>query len=629
MVHARPVYRPGARRRIGHVRDLTALVLRSGVVSHGRPLRTFRQMGALRRWGTTLAGLVAAAVARVPDRPAVIDERGMLTFAELDDRSTRLAVGLPLDGPRPRVGVLCRNHRGMVETLVACSKRGVEVVLINTGFGAGQVRAVLGELRMDLIVADAEFAPLLATVPIALRRTVVWADHAPGPEGGPPGPATGSGPFAAPPPATGHAGPTLDQIVHSAPAPKLAPPQVQSRTIVLSSGTTGRPKGARRRPRPGLWSLASMASRIPLRARQTMIIEAPLFHTWGYAALQMAWGLRAPVVLRRRFDPEATLRSIAAHRNTAVFLVPVMLHRIMELPEEVRGRYDASSLRIVALSGAALPGDLATRFMDAFGDRLYNVYGSTEVSWVSIATPKDLRADPRTAGRPPRNTSLSILDEDGAAVGRSTMGHIFVANELLFEGYTGGEPMEVRDGLLATGDLGHIDHRGLLFVDGRRDGIVVSGGENIVPRDVEDALTRLPQVHEVAVIGLPDATWGQRLAAYLVLRPGAALDADTVRAHVHDEVARYAVPRDVHFIDELPRNATGKVVHRWLAAGPRGSAPEGRVSWSRPPATPGARPRPGMELAAAPIPDDVDPPPPREDGPTAPDPAPGPSSAPQ
>jgi acyl-CoA synthetase (AMP-forming)/AMP-acid ligase II len=478
---------------------------------------------------------------------------------------------------------------------------------------------------------------------------VVWADHVPGPDGGPPGPATGSGAFAAvAATAAGHAGPTIDQIVHSAPAPELAPPQIQSRTIVLSSGTTGRPKGARRRPRPGLWSLASMASRIPLRARQTMIIEAPLFHTWGYAALQMAWGLRAPVVLRRRFDPEATLRSVASYRETAVFLVPVMLHRIMELPEEVRRRYDASSLRLVALSGAALPGDLATRFMDAFGDRLYNVYGSTEVSWVSIATPKDLRTDPRTAGRPPRNTSLAILDEEGRAVGRSTMGQIFVANELLFEGYTGGEPMEVRGGLLATGDLGHIDHRGLLFVDGRRDGVVVSGGENVVPRDVEDALARLPQVREAAVVGVPDAAWGQRLAAYIVLRPGAALDADAVRAHVHDEVARYAAPRDVHFIDELPRNATGKVVHRWLAAGPRGPAPEGRVSWSRPRAEPAAPaegawpppsgptrswrdPAPGVELAAAPIPDDIGSPPVGKGGPTgptggptAPDPASGP-----
>ncbi|XRQ13554.1 AMP-binding protein [Actinomadura welshii] len=590
MTHARPVYRPGVRRRIGHIRDLAALLLRTGLLFAGGPRRLGRQLGTLRRWGTTLAGLVAAAAARSPSRPALIDDEGVRTFAELDERAARLAAGLPLHGPRPRVGVLCRNHRGMVETLVACSRRGAEVVLLNTGFGTGQISAVLGELRPALIVADAEFAPLLRGVPVALRRNVVWADRRPGPPRAmplsapvpagtlPPPPRT----VPEPPPAPAERGPSIAEIIDSVPAPASGPgsgpPQIQSRTIMLSSGTTGRPKGARRPPRPGLWPLASMTSRIPLRARQTMIIEAPLFHTWGYAALQMAWALRAPVVLHRRFDPARTLRAVAAHPETTLFAVPVMLQRILELPPETRAAHDASSLRIAAVSGAALPGDLATRFMDEFGDRLYNVYGTTEASWVSIATPRDLRTDPRTAGRTPRNTSLAVLDEDGRRVGRSTIGQIFAANELLFEGYTGGEPTEVRDGLLATGDLGHIDDRGLLFVDGRSDGLVVSGGENVVPRDVEDALLRLPEVGEAAVVGVPDEEWGQRLAAYIVLRPGARLEADAVRAYVHEQVARYAVPRDVHFIPELPRNATGKVMYRWLTA-PPARRPEGRVEW--------------------------------------------------
>ncbi|WP_433462723.1 AMP-binding protein [Spirillospora sp. CA-128828] len=594
MTHARPTYRPGMRRRIGHIRDLTSLLLRTGLLFGGGPRRLVRQLRTLRRWGTTLAGLVASSAARSPARPALIDDEGVLTFAELDERAARLAAGLPLRGPRPRVGVLCRNHRGMAVTLVACSRRGAEVVLLNTGFGTGQIRAVLGELRPGLIVADAEFAPLLANVPIALRRTVLWADRRP-PAAAPlsaPVPAATLPPPPRPAPDADpgpvEPGPSIEEVIRSVPASAAvaAPPQIQSRTIMLSSGTTGRPKGARRPPRPGLWPLASMTSRIPLRARHTMIVEAPLFHTWGYAALQMAWALRAPVVLHRRFDPEQTLRAIASHRDVTLFAVPVMLQRVMELAPEVRAIYDTSSLRIAALSGAALPGDLATRFMDAFGDRLYNVYGSTEASWVSIATPRDLRLDPRTAGRPPRNTKLSILDGEGRRLGRSTRGQIFAANELLFEGYTGGEPMEVRDGLLSTGDLGHIDHRGLLFVDGRSDGMVVSGGENIVPGDVEDALQRLPEIHEVAVTGVADAEWGQRLAVYIVLRPGARLDADAVREYVHAQVARYAVPRDVHFIPELPRNATGKVVHRWLSARPDRPEPEGRVSWPQPPPWP-------------------------------------------
>jgi acyl-CoA synthetase (AMP-forming)/AMP-acid ligase II len=578
VVHAKPAYRPGARRRIGHIADLADLMFRTGLLFAGHPLRTPRQLRVLRRWGTTLAGLTVANAVRDPNRPAVIDDRGMLTFAQLDDRTSRLAAGLRLDGPRPRVGVLCRNHREMAETLIACSKSGAEVLMLNTGFGTGQLRSVLGELRVNALIADAEFAGLLSAVPPALRGRVLWTD----------------------PDATG--GVTTEQIINTTPAPRIGPPPVASRTITMTSGTTGRPKGARRPPHPGPWALASMVSRIPLRVRQTMIIEAPLFHTWGHAALQMALAMRSTVVLHRRFDPVTTLRSITLHRDTVVFAVPVMLQRIMELPEPVLRGHDVSRLRVIAVSGSPLPGDLAPRVMDVFGDKLYNVYGSTETAWATIAVPKELRAYPCTAGRPPRNTSVAILDPTGVPMPDGAIGRVHVANESLFEGYTSGEPLEIHDGRLSTGDLGHIGPDGLLFVDGREDGVVVSGGENVVPRDVENALARLPEVVEVAVTGVPDARWGQRLAAYIVPRPGAGLDPEAVRSYVHDHVARYAVPRDVHFVSELPRNATGKVVHRWLddPARPRRSHPEGRVSWPHPSA---GSPEPGRSQgpqAAAP-----------------------------
>jgi acyl-CoA synthetase (AMP-forming)/AMP-acid ligase II len=558
VVHARPVYRPGLRRRVGHTYELASLILRSGLFASGSQTRIHRHVETLRHWGTTLAGLAAAAAERGPDKPIVYDDRGVLTAGELHERVNRLAAGLPLDGPRPRVGILCRNHRGMVEALIAAGTCGAETVLLNTGFGAGQLRGVLSELRVDVLVADAEFAPLLALVPPALRRQVVWADSA------------------------GGEGPTLGQIIEATPYRRFEPPAVQGRTIVLSSGTTGRPKGARRPPRPGLGPLASLWSRIPFHTRDTVIIEAPIFHTWGFAAMQIALGMRCPIVLHRRFGPEATLHAIAGHRRPVLFAVPVMLQRIMELPDEVLRRYDASALRIAAVSGAAMPGDLATRFMDSFGDVLYNVYGSTEASWVSIATPRDLRVHPGTAGRPPRNTSLAILDDDGRPVPRGEIGRIFAANEMLFEGYTSGEPTEAWEGLLNTGDLGHVDRAGLLYVDGRADGLVVSGGENVVPRDVEDVLARISGVREVAVIGVPDEEYGQRLAAYLVLDPGARLTADSVRDHVRDQLARFAAPRDVHFIAELPRNATGKVVPRrlrGLEGGQTRRAPSG--SWIR------------------------------------------------
>ncbi|MEO3784611.1 AMP-binding protein [Actinocorallia sp. B10E7] len=576
MVHARPAYRPGLKQRLGHAVDLFFVLLGSGIVRLVHPVRTIRAVNALQEWGTTLGGLAKAAALAQPGKRAVIDDTGSLTYAELDERTDRLALALPLSGPRPRVGILCRNHRGLVEALVACGKRGAETVLLNTGAGPGQLRSVLSEFRPDLLVCDSEFAAALAACPPPLRGSIIWTD--------------------APMPG----GLLLERLIADAPPGHVGPPRSDGRVIMLSSGTGGRPKGARRRPRPGMGPLGSMLSRIPLRGRQTFVVDAPVFHMWGFAALQLGLGLRATIVLHRRFDPEQTLAELGRWRRCALFSVPVMIQRIMELPEAVRESYDTRGLRVVALSGSPLPGDLAHRFMDVFGDRLYNVYGSTEVSWVSIARPRELRINPATAGRPPRGTSVAVVGEEGGRLPRATIGRIFAGNENAFEGYTSGNPTEMWEGLLFTGDLGHLDSRGMLYVDGRHDGMVVSGGENVVPREIEDALARLPEIREVAVTGVEDAEYGQRLAAYIVLRPGAELDEDTVRSYIREQIARYAVPRDVFFIPELPRNATGKIVYRWLEGlrSGRVRTPEGRVAFWSEPGEPA--------LAAAPVPDDYD-----------------------
>ncbi|HEY8480224.1 MAG TPA: AMP-binding protein [Spirillospora sp.] len=526
-------------RRAALVARAGRVFVRSGMVRPGPPLRAARQLGALRRWGTLLGGTVVSAAARDPHRVAVVDDAGELTWAELDARTDRLAAALGEFGGTPRVAVLCRNHRGMVETLVACSKRGSDVLLLNPGMSTEQLTEVVREHEVEVVVADAEFGGFLGAVPDTVR-----AVEAGGPDS------------------------ELDKLIKTAPQVRAEPPPKAGRTVVLSSGTTGRPKGADRRSRPGLSPLVSVLSRIPYRVHERMVIEAPLFHTWGYAMFQAAIPLRATIVLHSRFDPRRTLRAIEDVRATALVAVPVMLQRIMDLPEDVRRGHDTSSLRIAAVSGSALPATLATAFMDEFGDVLYNLYGSTETSWVTIATPADLRAHPDTAGTPPPGTRVAILDEAGDPVPRGATGRIFVENELLFSGYTGGGSKEMRDGLMSLGDVGHLDEQGRLYVRGRDDDMIVSGGENVFPSAVEEVLEGLPQVREVAVVGVPDETFGQRTAAYVVLREGESLDADAVRACVRDRLARFAVPRDVHFVDALPRNATGKVVRRELGAGP-------------------------------------------------------------
>ncbi|WP_035858331.1 AMP-binding protein [Cryptosporangium arvum] len=518
--------------------ELATTLVKAGIVAPGRPDRITRQLVALKSWGLSLAGGYTSAAARDPERIALIDERRQVTFAELVDRATRISQGLAALGVKgkSRVAVLARNHAGLIEALVASASLGADTVLLNTGLSAPQLETVLREQGVELVIADEEFLPLVGEpgVPVI----VAWAD--------------------------GPGRTTLDDLVARNPGGKAAPPEVVGRTIVLTSGTTGAPKGARRPPPHGLGALASILSKIPLKVRDTIAIPAPLFHTWGFAGLQVGMGLRATLVLRRRFEPEALLSDVATHRANGLFVVPIMMQRMLELPPDVRATYDLSAVRAIASSGSALIGDFAVHFMDAFGDVLYNLYGTTEVSWATIATPSDLRREPRTAGQAPLGTRLAILDENGDDAPAGMPGRIFVANGMLFEGYTNGASKEVSRGFMSTGDVGHLDPTGLLFVDGRDDDMIVSGGENVFPREVENILTEAACVREVAVIGVPDADFGQRLAAYVVLHDGHPADADVIRDLVKAKAARYSIPRDVHFLEELPRNATGKVVPRLL-----------------------------------------------------------------
>ncbi|WP_345381164.1 AMP-binding protein [Pseudonocardia yuanmonensis] len=518
--------RHAATTALGTGRALVALA-RSGVVRPMRPDRLAGTLVGLVRYRFTLAGGYAVGAARHPDRPAIVDESGTLTYAEVHARTDGLARALKDRGAveRTRVGVLCRNHRGAIEAMVACAKLGADVVLLNTGLPAGQLAEIAEELRLRIVVVDDEFRDRL---PGGL--TVIGEDE-------------------------------LDALT-ATPGPPPGRPSEEGRVIVLTSGTTGTPKGAQRPPISNLAPAASILSAIPLRAGEPVLLAAPLFHTWGNAGLLLALLHGDTVVLRRRFDPEDLLDTVAAEKIQVVIAVPVMVQRVFETEQPWR---DGHRPRIVAVSGSALPTGLAQDFMDRYGDCLYNLYGSTEVSWVSIASPRDLREAPGTAGRAPVGTILRILDDAGRSVPPDTDSRVFVGNDLPFEGYTReGQDIERHDGLIGTGDVGHLDHAGRLFLTGRADDMIVSGGENVHPGPVEDLIAAADGVREVAVVGVPDEKFGQRLAAYVVLRDGATLDEDGVRDLVKQKAARFAVPRDVVFLDELPRNQTGKVVTREL-----------------------------------------------------------------
>ncbi|WP_447006064.1 AMP-binding protein [Saccharothrix isguenensis] len=521
-------------RVVGVLRAVATLV-RVGVVRPMGPVRLLGVLDAYLKWGLTLAFGFATGAARHPDRPAIIDDGGTLTYADVDERTTRLAHGLHDLGVRAgsKVAVLCRNHRGFLETVTACGKLGADSVLLNTGLSAGQIATVLREQDVTVVVADTEFRGLLAHAPRKVRRVMAWVDGA-----------TKSR--------------TLEELITGSPATPLPGRPPRGRMIVLTSGTTGAPKGARRPEPASLTPAAALLSRIPLRAGDRFSVAAPLFHTWGLAAVQIGLVLGATLVLRRRFDPALTAADAREHRCDALFVVPVMLQRLLDLGERLPG------LRVVASSGSALPPAVARRCLRDLGPVLYNLYGSTEVSWVSIARPDELARHPDTAGRPPFGTRLEILDDEGRAVPAGATGRIFVANEMLFDGYTDGAGKEVRDGLMSTGDVGYRDHSGLLFVAGRDDEMIVSGGENVYPLEVEDLLSGLAGVREVAVVGVPDEQFGQRLAAYVVREEPGVPDEDAVREHVRANLAKFSVPREVVFLDTLPRNETGKVLKRDL-----------------------------------------------------------------
>ncbi len=516
----------------------------AGIVTPTRPDRILKAVRALHAFGPTPAAGYTVSAIRHPDATAIIDDLGTLTFAEVHRRTNAVANSLRARGvgEGSSVAIMCRNHRGFIDTTVALSKLGAHALYLNTAFAGPQISEVAEREQPTAIVYDAEFENLVHDAGKGRQRFIAWHDADEPSED-----------------------PRLEDLIRTGDTSDVEAPGRKGRVVILTSGTTGSPKGAQRRQPESLDPAAALFDMIPLRAREHTMLAAPMFHSWGFAHFTLGMALSSTLVMRRKFDPEDTLSTMAQHECTALVVVPVMLQRMLELPAETIERYDLRALRVIAASGSALPGALALRVMDRFGDVLYNLYGSTEVAWATIATPKDLREAPGTAGRPPRGTVVKLLDADGHEVGRGETGRIFVGNEMAMDGYTGGGGKQVVGGLMSSGDVGHFDDQGRLFVAGRDDEMIVSGGENVFPREVEDLLAAHDAVSEVAVVGVKDEQFGQRLRAFVVLEAGRDSSAEELKDHVNANLARYKVPREIVFLEELPRNATGKVLKRELA----------------------------------------------------------------
>jgi fatty-acyl-CoA synthase len=512
---------------------LTALTIlqRRRMVDLRRPLDVLAANRDIRRYGA-FGGLATHAARRYGDAPALTDELGTLSFRELDNVSNAVGRGLRSEGigTGSTIGLLNRGHRGLVLAIMAANKIGARAVLLNTGFAGPQLADVCRREKIAQVLADDEFDAVLEALPSGTVR-----------------------------------GRSADELALGMSCASLPIPRSPGGLVLLTSGTTGTPKGAPRNKINPLQS-AQVLDRIPLPSRSAIYVAAPLFHATGLALASLGLALGNRVILTRRFDPEATLATIAKYRVGALILVPTMLQRLLDLPDAILRRYDASSLSVLFAAGSALSPDLCRRTAEAFGDVLYNLYGSTEVAVAAVATPDDLRAAPGTVGRSPVGCNLAVYDDQRRRITTpGEVGTLFVKSGLSFTGYTDGGHKEIVEGRLSTGDTGHFDDDGLWFVDGRDDDMIVSGGENVFPLEVENLLSSHPQVVEAAVIGVDDAEFGKRLRAYVVGVSGHSLQVDAIQAYVKAHLARHKVPRDVLFLDALPRNETGKVLKGQLA----------------------------------------------------------------
>ena len=516
-------------RRIAVELRATGRLARAGILPG--PTELPRSLRAARAGGGAMLTEVLAA--RFGDSVAVIDRGVPLTYRDLATATRRwITVLRDLDTTRerPTVGIMCRNSAQLVIALLGALAGGVRVVFLNTDMGSTQLTTICEREHIDLLPHDDEFTGRLSE--LTGVRTIRTED--------------------------------LDSVL--AAADDSIPPRAHGNPelVILTSGTSGVPRGAARSSSPltMLSTLAGLLEKIPLRRSDVIYLAPPAFHGWGLIATLTGLLAGATLVFDGRFSAERAVATMLAENCTAFVAVPTMLKRIMDLDDAVLQPL-SGRLRIIGSGGARLDPDLVTAVTERFGPVLHNLYGATEVSYITIATPADLAHDPSCAGSAPLGVRVAILI-DGMPVGPGRVGDIYVRTGAQMRSYTDGSSKHSVDGMVATGDTGYLDGADRLYVRGRSDSMIVSGGENVYPEEVELALHRHPGVADATVFTVDDADFGQRLSAVVARRAGHDVDDTALKEHIGRELSRSRVPRDIVFVDEIARTATGKVTRAWL-----------------------------------------------------------------
>lgn len=488
-----------------------------------------------------------------PSKPAMIWRGRVTSWAELDARIDRIASGLMRRGIKRGKSILLmmRNRQELVELGASVARAGGAAVSVSWRSTPKELAYLANHSGALGIAIEADLLPILEQARSELGAQFLENVIVAGGEA---------------PKGTTH----LDDLLEQ-PATKVVTSredEENAAVVVYTSGTTGKPKGAvRKYPKDTMQAAFRFINETPMRVDDVHLIACPLYHSTAFGFMVLSQILGATTVLMDHFDAEEFLRLVDRHEVATTAVVPTMLQRLLDLPPETRAKYDTRSLRAVFVGGAPLPGPVATEFMDAFGDVLYQFYGATETGLVTLAKPQDLRAAPTTIGKVVPGNEIRLLDDEGREVEQGQVGELYVKNKMLVAGYHRDEDatnQSMREGFFSVGDLARVDRDGRYFIEGRKRDMIISGGVNVYPAEVEGVLEQHPDIAEVAVVGVPDREWGEKVRAFVVVRSGRTLDEGTLKTYARDRLSGPKVPRDFVFLDALPRNPTGKILKREL-----------------------------------------------------------------
>ncbi|HXH84156.1 MAG TPA: AMP-binding protein [Candidatus Tectomicrobia bacterium] len=493
--------------------------------------------------------ILAGHAERQPDRVALIEDDRHLTWRHFVEQRNRLARGLRALGVEPGEHLVLWAQNSLEYLLASAAARaaGALPVPMNHRLTLDEAAYILEDAEARTVVASEAFVPLAERlrerVPAVRRWIVVGNDRRP---------------WATP----------LEALLATTDAAPLEPPAAPPGSMIYTAGTTGKPKGARRQVLDVAVNLPRFEALGCLDPAHVHLVAGPLYHSapGGFATLALALG--QTVVVMRKFDAEGALATIARHRCTTTFMAPTLLKRIVDLPEDVRRRYDVSSMRSIVVAAAPCPMRVKEEVLRHFGPVLYEFYGSTELGINTVLRPEDVLRKPHSCGRAAPGIELAILDEDGRPLPPGHPGELHVRRHPgAFDGYWNrpdATQETARGEWLTVGDVAWMDDEGFVYICDRKRDMIISGGVNIYPAEIEDVLHRHPAVDDAAVFGVPDDEWGERVHAAVRVRPGAPVTAADLIAFARQHLAGYKVPRDVSFHEDFPRDGAGKLVKRLL-----------------------------------------------------------------